>query len=143
MVETDRRKLRFQWKAHRLIWNLSGGRLGRKLLGMPVLELVTTGHKSGQERKILIFYVGSENAPLIVGTNGGAAYDPAWVKNLRANPEAQARWNGKWRDVYAVELTGNDHEEAWQTAVAASETYLVYEKTATRHVPIYRLDPAS
>ena len=54
MAETDRKKMRLVWRAHKLIWNLSGGRLGRKMGGIPVLELVATGHRSGLERQILI-----------------------------------------------------------------------------------------
>ncbi len=50
----SRSTLRFQWRAHKLVWRLSGGRLGRKVGGLPVLELTTTGRKSGEPRMILI-----------------------------------------------------------------------------------------
>jgi hypothetical protein len=78
MAETDRRKIRLQWKVHKLIWKLSGGRLGRNVIGMPVLELVTIGHKSRQQRQILITYVDSDGAPAIIGTNAGRDADSAW-----------------------------------------------------------------
>ena len=108
MAESNRTKMRFQWRMHKFIWYLSGGRLGRKVVGMPVLELVTTGHKSGLERTILITYVDDERGPALIGTNAGRDSDPPWVKNLRANPEARARWSGRWRDVVAVELEGDE-----------------------------------
>ena len=91
MAESNRTWMRFQWRTHKLLWNLSGGRLGRRVAGMPVLELVTIGHKSGQERQILISYVGDDDAPLVVGSNAGRDVDPAWVKNLRVNPRARMR----------------------------------------------------
>lgn len=141
MVDTNRTKMRLQWRMHKLIWKLSGGRLGRRVIGMPVLELITTGHKSGQERQILITYVDMDGAPAIIGTNGGRDVDPAWVKNLRANPEARARWDGTWRNVSSAELSGNDYETAWSAATDASPAYAEYKQVLTRPIPIVRLDP--
>ncbi len=141
MAETDRKKMRFMWKAHKLAWNLSGGRLGRTMGGVPVLELVTTGHRSGLERQILIWYFNFPEGPAIIGTNAGLDTDPAWVKNLRANPLARARWDGQWHDVRAVELSGADHEKVWNAGVAASAGYAEYQETLTRPIPIISLEP--
>lgn len=141
MPEADRRKMRFQWRLHKLLWNLSGGRLGRRVGGLPVLELVTIGHKSGEERQILIFYFESRGAPAIVGTNAGRDVDPAWAENLRANPQASARWDGAWHDITAVELEGAEHAAVWQQAVDASPDYAEYRKRLRRDIPIFRLEP--
>jgi deazaflavin-dependent oxidoreductase (nitroreductase family) len=140
MAESNRQWMRFQWRMHKLIWNLSGGRLGRRVIGMPVLELVTIGHKSGQERQILITYVGSDDAPMIVGTNAGRDVDPAWVRNLRANPQARMRLGGQWREVEAHEPDGVEYAAAWDQAMAASPGYAAYAKELTRPIPIFRLD---
>ena len=140
MPEANRTKMRFQWKLHKFIWNLSGGRIGRKVTGLPVLELITIGHKSGQERQILILYVDCDGVPAIIGTNAGRDVDPAWVKNLRANPKARARWEGKWRDVTAVELSGDEYERTWANAINAAPAYTEYKDGLTRPIPIMRLD---
>ncbi len=141
MAETDRKKMRFMWRAHKLAWNLSGGRFGRKMGGIPVLELVTTGHKSGAQRQILIWYFDFPEGPAIIGTNAGRDTDPAWVKNIRANPQARARRDGKWHDVTAIELSGADYEAAWNAGVSASGGYAEYKETLTRPIPIIRLEP--
>jgi len=141
MAETDRKKMRLVWTAHKLAWNLSGGHFGRKMGGIPVLELVTTGHRSGLKRQILIWYFDFPEGPAIIGTNAGLDVDPAWVKNIRANPQARARWNGKWHDVRAIELSGADYEAAWNAGVAASAGYAEYKKTLTRPIPIVQLQP--
>ncbi len=140
MAESNRTWMRFQWRTHKLLWNLSGGRLGRRVAGMPVLELVTIGHKSGQERQILISYVGDDDAPLVVGSNAGRDVDPAWVKNLRVNPRARMRLGGERREVQAVELAGSEHAAAWAQAVAASPAYADYAEALTRPIPIFRID---
>ncbi len=132
--------MRFQWRAHRLSWNLSGGRLGRKVVGMPVLELVTRGHKSGLDRNILITYVDSGGNPAIIGSNAGRDSDPAWVRNLRAQPEARARWAGQWRNVVAQELEGIEYESVWLRAVSLNSDYETYRQGMTRHIPIFRLN---
>jgi len=141
MAEANRTFMRFQWKSHKLLWNLSGGRLGRRAAGLPVLELVTVGHRSGQERQILINYVDDRGGPAVIGTNAGRDTDPAWVKNLRANRQARARWDGKWYDVTAVELEGEDHRRVWEAAVAANPGFDAYRQGFTRQVPIMRLEP--
>ena len=141
MSETNRTAVRLQWKIHKAVWNLSDGRLGRKVIGMPVLELVTIGRNSGLERQILITYVDFEDSPAIIGTNAGRNTDPAWVGNLRAHPAARARWNGTWHDVTTVELTGAKHKEAWDAAVALNTGYAGYAETLTRPVPIMHLVP--
>jgi hypothetical protein len=67
----SRASMRWQWRTHKLMWNLSGGHLGRRVVGMPVLELVTTGHKSGERRSILITYIDEPGGPVIFATNAG------------------------------------------------------------------------
>ena len=138
MAESNRRKMRLQWRMHKFIWNGSGGHLGRTVIGMPVVELETIGWKSGEPRQVLITYVDSDGAPAVVGTNAGRDADPGWVKNLRANPDARARWEGQWHDVVGVELERGDHQAAWDAAVAGYGDYL---ETLTRPIPIVRLDP--
>jgi deazaflavin-dependent oxidoreductase (nitroreductase family) len=141
MAEANRKMMRFVWKSHKLIWKLSRGRLGRKIGGMPVLELVTTGHKSGLERQILITYIDDPGGPTIIGANAGREADPAWVKNLRANRRARARWDGTWHDITAAELLGDVHDDAWNAAVDASAAFADYQETLTRPIPIVRLQP--
>lgn len=137
----NRGKIRRQWKLHKFIWRISGGRLGRRVVGMPVLELVTTGHKSGQPRTILITFVDEPAGPAIIGTNAGLDVDPAWVRNLRANPNARIRVKGRWHNVSARETLGDDHARIWAAAVSANPGYSEYRKTLTRTVPIIQLMP--
>ena len=137
----SRSALRFQWRAHKLIWRLSGGRLGRKVSGLPVLELTTTGRKSGEPRMILIWHLTDPGGPIIAGTNAGADYDPAWVKNLRANPAARMRLGGTVTDVTAKFLEGPAHEAAWSRFLEADPTFGEYAKRLTRPVPLVQLVP--
>lgn len=131
--------MRFQWKAHKLLWNLSGGRLGKRAIGMPVLELVTTGHVSGRQRSILISYVIMPSGPAIAGTNAGAARHPAWVENLRAEPKARVREDGEWRDVTARFVNGREWDAAWDLFLD-HPGYADYQRMLSRQIPIVILE---
>lgn len=110
---------------------------------MPVVEVLTIGRRSGAERQILITYVDDGGCPAIVGTNAGRDVDPAWAHNLRAHPQVSARWNGRWRNIVAVELEGEAWERVWNGAVGANPGYADYAADLTRHIPIFRLEPQS
>ena len=143
MTETNRVGMRIQWSLHKLLWNLSGGRFGRHAAGLPVVEVVSIGHKSGQERQVLLNYMESDGAPAVIGSNAGRDADPAWVRNLRANPQARARWDGRWHDVVAEELDGPPRDAVWDAAVEANQGYRAYAEGMTRSIPIFRLAPMS
>jgi deazaflavin-dependent oxidoreductase (nitroreductase family) len=132
--------MRMQWRLHRLVWRLSGGRLGRRVLGMPVLELVTVGHRSGQQRRVLLSYVPTESGPALAGSNAGAQQDPAWARNLRARPEARVREAGEWRDVRARFLDGEEYQQVWELFAAASDAYPSYRQITGRPIPLVVLE---
>ena len=80
---------------HRLILSLSGGRLGWQAGNMPVLELTTTGRKSGKPRSVMLTSPIQEGESiLIVASRGGDDFHPAWYLNLVANPQVQVKLKG-------------------------------------------------
>lgn len=133
--------MRLVWRLHRLAWDGSGGRIGRRVAGLPVLELVTTGHKSGAPRSILINYVAAPTGPAIAGSNAGAPYDPAWAKNLRANPDARMRKEGRWSEVRARFLEGEEWEQVW-ARFTEHGGYVDYAEAAGRRIPLVVLQAA-
>ena len=107
---------------------------------MPVLELVTTGHKSGMERSILITYVETSNGPALAGTNAGAGSDPAWIQNLRKNSDARIRRAGQWQDVRARFPDSEESADIWARFVEADDGYAEYEQMVSREIPIVVLE---
>lgn len=131
--------MRLLWRLHRLAWDVSGGRVGRRAAGLPVLELVTTGHKSGAPRSILVNYVATPTGPAIAGSNAGAPYDPAWAKNLRANPLARMRREGRWSEVRARFLEGEEWQQVW-ARFTEHGGYAGYAEAAGRRIPLVVLE---
>ena len=55
---------------HRVLLLASGGRLGWTAEGMPVLELTTTGRKSGQPHSVMLTSALQEGAAIVVVASG-------------------------------------------------------------------------
>jgi deazaflavin-dependent oxidoreductase (nitroreductase family) len=73
------------WKHHKEVWDASGGTEMNEVLGMGVLQLNTTGRRSGSSRSVLLTYLNDENGWLVAASNLGADHDPGWLRNLRAS----------------------------------------------------------
>jgi deazaflavin-dependent oxidoreductase (nitroreductase family) len=108
-------------------------------IGMPVLELVTTGRKTGRPRSILITYVDTPSGPAVAGTNAGAPTDPAWVKNLRVDPRAQVRIGGRWWEAEGRFVEGPEWQEIWER-FREHTGYADYERMLARSIPIVVLE---
>src|SRR5258705_6964879 len=87
---------------HRLVFDLSKGKVAGKASGMPVLKLTTIGRKSGQRRSTMLTspLVEGENL-VLVASKGGDDRDPDWFGNLVANPEVDVVMDGSNRKMRA------------------------------------------
>ena len=73
-------------------------------MGLPVLELIAIGRQSGERRAVLLNYVEHPDGYVVVASNAGYERDPAWWRNLVANPNATIRLGDKDAAVVAREL---------------------------------------
>jgi deazaflavin-dependent oxidoreductase (nitroreductase family) len=76
-----------------------------------------------------------------VGSQGGAPTDPAWVANLRANPEVTVQDGPDPWDGIAREVHGAEKAEWWERAVAAYPSYADYQKKTDREIPVFVVEP--
>jgi len=86
--------LRVFWRVHRMFMRLTGGRFGRTGT-LPALLLTTRGRKSGEARDVTLNYLTARDAFVVIGSYGGEDRDPAWWRNLVANPEGRVLVGGK------------------------------------------------
>lgn len=101
-------------------------------VGSPVGLLHTIGAKSGQVRHTPLLYLRDGEDVVVVASNGGSSRDPAWLYNVRANPDVRflSREQG-WRQYRAEILTGAARAEAWTRALDLYVGYRVYEARAS------------
>lgn len=118
----------------------TGGREGNTLLdtGLPVIILTTRGKKSGKVRKSPVMRVEHNGEYAIVASMGGAPQNPAWYRNLKANPDEVMIQDGPEPfDVDVRELEGEEREIWWERAVKAYPPYAEYQQRTERVIPVF------
>jgi deazaflavin-dependent oxidoreductase (nitroreductase family) len=126
---------------HNALYRATAGRVGGRLLGMPVLLLVTKGRRSGKPRTIPLLYVCDGEALVVVASNGGSDYVPAWWLNLRANPDAQVEIGHRRIRVRAREASPSEHARLWPEFTSRVSAYADYANRTTREIPVVMLEP--
>ena len=78
--------------AHRILIKVTRGRKGWTGMNMPVLELTTTGRKTGRPRPVMLTSpIQDGDALVVVGSRGGDDVHPAWFLNILDNPEVEVQ----------------------------------------------------
>lgn len=128
---------------HRGMLKFSGGRLGWDAANMPVLELTTTGRKSGQSRSVLLTSPVQEGTTyVIVASRGGDDHHPAWFLNLRDNPDVQvATKGGPRRRMRARVANSEERARLWPLVIADHTRYAGYQTKTEREIPLVLLEP--
>ena len=128
-------------RTHSSVYRATGGRVGGRVVGSPVLLLVTTGRKTGKERTTPLLYLEDGGDFVIVASNGGAAKSPAWWLNLKAQPEAIAEVGGRRLRVRAEEAEGEEKRRLWARLVEMYGPYESYQRKTDREIPVVLLKP--
>jgi deazaflavin-dependent oxidoreductase (nitroreductase family) len=128
---------------HRWIYVKSGGRIGHRLAGKPMLMLETVGRKSGKLRLTPLLYVEDGDACVVVASNMGDSRFPAWWYNLQAEPETAARIGMRRVPVRARRADPEEENRLWPMLEAAYSYYPDYRARAGREIPVIILDPRS
>jgi deazaflavin-dependent oxidoreductase (nitroreductase family) len=128
---------------HRALLKVSGGRVGWTAGEMPVLELTTTGRKSGRPRSVMLTSPLQEGAALVVvASRGGDDQSPAWFLNLSQNPDVEVRWQGEPRCLMRARVaTTAERKRLWPLVVADHQNYAGYQTRTTREIPLVFLEP--
>jgi F420H(2)-dependent quinone reductase len=132
--------MRVMWRLHRLWYRASGGRVGSRVAGLPVLRLTTTGRTSGKARSVMLTYLEDPRGYIVIASNAGDRRDPAWWRNLQADPAASVRTGRQTHAVRMRQLDGDEREQAWLRAVAAFDGYARYAASTPRTIPVALLD---
>jgi deazaflavin-dependent oxidoreductase (nitroreductase family) len=113
-----------------------------QIVGLPIVQLTTTGAKTGQARTLPLVGLTDGEKIVLIGSNLGQKNNPGWYYNLMANPECLVRVNGRSGTYIARETEGDEREKYWQMAVSYYKGYDVYKiRTAHRTIPVMVLEP--
>ena len=131
-------------RVHETVYVATGGRVGHRVLGVPALLLRTTGRRSGLTRTNSLVYARDGDDYLVVASNGGADRSPAWLHNLRAQPEVEIQVGRERRPATAriIERSDPTHERLWKLVNAGNrDRYTAYQSKTTRPIPIVAIRP--
>jgi deazaflavin-dependent oxidoreductase (nitroreductase family) len=121
---------------HRLLYRASGGRIGSRVWGMPVVLLTTTGRRTGKKRTVPLCSLRNGNDLVVIASYGGLDQPPAWWLNLQANPQAELRHGHETRAVTARNATPDERARLWAEVTGRAPGYLEYERRTTREIPV-------
>jgi F420H(2)-dependent quinone reductase len=126
---------------HTTAYKLSGGRIGGKAYGVPVVLVESVGRKSGKRRSHPLLCGEDGENLVLIASKGGTDRHPAWYHNLKANPETTAWWRGEKRHVRAREASGEERDRLWGMMAAAYPDYEGYQRRTDREIPVIVLEP--
>lgn len=130
---------------HRGLLKASFGRFGWDLGKMPVVELTTTGRKSGQLRTVMLTSPVQEGETIVVvASRGGDDQHPAWFLNLRDNPDVEVSMKGKpKRRMRARVADTEERARLWGQVTSQYKGYANYQTKTTREIPLVLLEPVT
>jgi deazaflavin-dependent oxidoreductase (nitroreductase family) len=106
-----------------------------------MLLLDHVGARSGRRRTTALIYMPDGEDLVVVGAKGGYPKDPAWVHNLRANPDAEVQIGSERMKVHASEATSEERRRLWPRATAYNRLWASYQRRTARTVPLMILRP--
>lgn len=126
---------------HSTLYRASRGRIAGHVGKLDVLLLTTTGRKTGKPRTVPLLYAPAGSGYAVVASKGGAAANPAWCVNLRANPAARVDLGGKTLPVKAREAEGEEYDRLWSQMAQGYKGYAGYKEKTSRRIPVFVLEP--
>jgi F420H(2)-dependent quinone reductase len=121
---------------HRSIYSASGGRVGNRIAGMPVLLLTTKGRKTGKRRTSPLTYFEEKGAIVLVASYGGRPHNPDWFENLVAAGEGEVTIGGDRRQMRARRATADERARLWPRIVQTYDGYAKYQAKTSREIPL-------
>ncbi|MDK1029817.1 MAG: nitroreductase family deazaflavin-dependent oxidoreductase [Anaerolineae bacterium] len=126
-----------------ILLRLSNGRLNfTAIMGLPVIELITIGAKSGIRRTLPLAGYPDGEKYILIASNFGRSKHPAWYHNLMTNSECFVNNKGLSGTFIAREAVGQERTQYWEFASSYYLGYQVYQQRAAhRKIPVMVLEP--
>jgi deazaflavin-dependent oxidoreductase (nitroreductase family) len=132
-------------RVHEQIYRSTDGRIGHRLIGVPTLLLRTTGRRSGKTRTNGLVYARDNGAYVVVASKGGADQHPAWLHNLKADPDVEIQIGRRRQKAAArvVEPSDPDYDRLWKIVNDNNgDRYTAYQERTSRPIPLVVLTPS-
>lgn len=135
-----------KWASRLNTWmyRRNGGQgIGGTFQNIPVALLTTTGRKTGEPRISPLYFLRDGDRVIVAASKGGAAKNPMWYLNLKANPKVGVQIKKEVLDLTARDATDEERARYWPQLVDMYPSYDAYQSWTDRTIPIVICDPAA
>ena len=122
-------------------YEATNGETAGLLRGRPIIVLTSVGAKTGKLRKTALMRVEHDGHYAVVASLGGAAKNPVWYHNLKANHHVELQDGATKREYTAREVTGDEKALWWERAIETWPDYARYQTKTRREIPVFVLEP--
>ncbi len=122
--------------------NPEGRSTGAGPSGLPTLLLTCVGRKSGEERITPLVFMQNGEDMIVVGSLAGYDTHPAWVLNVRANPECWAQLDDTKMKAVARDASDEEREALWPSLTDLFPPWGYFQKQTDRPFAVVILSPA-
>ena len=108
--------VRVAWVTHRALYAVTRGRFGLRNATADragYMRLKTVGRRTGRERAAILGYLEDGPNLITLAMNGWAEPEPAWWRNLEAQPNASVDLADRSRPVRARAATKDERPRLW------------------------------
>lgn len=122
---------------HRLVFDVTRGRILGSMVGMPVYKVTTRGRKSGEPRDTMLTApIVEGDRVVLVASYGGHPTHPQWYENMLADPRIVLTGGGRRREITVRTATSAERAELWPRVEAAYDGYRQYQAKTDREIPL-------
>jgi len=97
------------------------------------LLLTTIGRKTGRRRSVVLPYVCDNGRLVVVASNGGGPKNPAWLENVRTNPDCEIVVSRRKRSAIGAIPDGGERNRLIDVVAATRPQVYNYEYHAQQH----------
>jgi len=126
---------------HHVLYRLTGGLVGRRLVDNDILLLTTTGRNSGRSHTVPLLYLQEGTTLAVIASYGGRDDHPSWYSNLVAEPAVEIQAGRRRFRARARTANPEERETWWPRVVEAYGEYSVYQGRTERVIPVVLLEP--
>ncbi len=131
-----------RWSSvHARLYEMTGGRLGSRLVDNDMLLMTTTGRETGRDHTVPLLYLKDGERLVVIASYGGRPSHPDWFRNLLVDPLVWVRIGGRTIETVARVAEPEEHGVWWPRVVEAYSDYAVYQTRTDRLIPIVFLEP--
>ena len=114
------------------------------LAGHPLLVLSGRGARSGEPRRAILTWTRDGDDYVVAGTASGSPTTPAWVHNLKANPDVTIEVDARTVPARATVIEdGPERDRLWDQHVERLPWFADYPSQSGRTIPMVRLTPSA